>query len=76
MPDWFTALDLDTDGQIALHEWRKASRTIESFMEMDLDHDGLLTRDEYLRFVRMTETNKTRTENSPGQPVMGRQVKK
>jgi Ca2+-binding EF-hand superfamily protein len=76
MPDWFTTLDSDMDGQIALHEWRKAGRTIESFTEMDLDNDGLLTRDEYLRFVRLTEANRARTEIGPGHPMTGKQVKK
>lgn len=76
MPDWFATLDTDMDGQIALHEWRKASRTIETFMEMDLDDDGLLTRDEYLRFLKKNETQRTRAANAPTMPMMGKQAMK
>jgi hypothetical protein len=55
LPGWFTELDVDADRQVELHEWRKAGRLIESFAEMDLDEDGLLTREEYLRYARMHE---------------------
>jgi len=65
MPDWFTTLDTDMDGQIALHEWRKAGRSIETFMEMDLDSDGLLTREEYLRFIRKNEPEWVKAGMSP-----------
>ncbi|AMV30002.1 EF hand [Gemmata sp. SH-PL17] len=61
LPEWFATLDTDKDGQIALFEWRKDSRPIALFNEMDLNGDGLLTRDEYLRYVRMTE-NKLKQE--------------
>ncbi|VTR90809.1 calcium-binding ef-hand-containing protein : Uncharacterized protein OS=Emiliania huxleyi CCMP1516 GN=EMIHUDRAFT_237356 PE=4 SV=1: EF-hand_6: EF-hand_5: EF-hand_5 [Gemmata massiliana] len=61
VPEWFATLDADKDGQIALFEWRKDSRPIALFTEMDLNGDGLLTRDEYLRYVRMTE-NKLKQE--------------
>src|SRR5262249_44563864 len=49
LPDWFTTLDTDKDGQVSLFEWRKAGRPTALFQEMDLNGDGLLTRDEYLR---------------------------
>jgi Ca2+-binding EF-hand superfamily protein len=52
LPDWFTALDLDKDKQISLFEWRKGKRPIATFQEMDLNGDGLLTADEYLRWAR------------------------
>lgn len=55
VPGWFADLDADKDGQIALHEWRKAGRAIDAFMKMDLDADGLLTKEEYARFLKMTE---------------------
>jgi Ca2+-binding EF-hand superfamily protein len=55
LPDWFTTLDTDKDGQIALHEWRKGGRKIDVFDDMDLNHDGFLTRDEYLRYVKQKE---------------------
>lgn len=52
LPAWFAGLDTDGDGQVALSEWRKARKAIEAFQEMDLDGDGLLTRDEYLRYLK------------------------
>ncbi len=55
LPEWFTTLDADKDGQIALFEWRKSSRPVALYSEMDLNGDGLLTRDEYLRYVKMNE---------------------
>jgi hypothetical protein len=68
LPDWFTTLDLDKDGQISLFEWRKGDRATALFQEMDLNSDGLLTKDEYLRYVRLKaiETNqKKREEENP-----------
>ncbi|MDY3553849.1 EF-hand domain-containing protein [Gemmata sp. JC717] len=55
LPEWFATLDTDKDGQIALFEWRKAGRSIAAFTEMDLNADGLLTRDEYQRFMKQSE---------------------
>jgi Ca2+-binding EF-hand superfamily protein len=55
LPGWFAELDTDKDGQLALFEWRKAGRALNLFMEMDLDNDGLLTRDEYLRYTLLKE---------------------
>ncbi|MFM8272826.1 MAG: EF-hand domain-containing protein [Gemmata sp.] len=55
LPDWFTTLDSDKDGQVALFEWRKGGRSVEAFNAMDLNGDGLLTREEYLRFVKLSE---------------------
>lgn len=55
LPDWFQTLDTDKDNQVALFEWRRAGRPIAAFTEMDLNGDGLLTRDEYLRFVKQSE---------------------
>lgn len=58
LPKWFAELDLDTDKQVALHEWRKAGRSLDAFMEMDLNDDGLLTSDEYIRFAAAKEKAK------------------
>lgn len=55
LPDWFTTLDIDKDGQISLFEWRKGGREMAAYTAMDLNGDGLLTRDEYLRYVKMKE---------------------
>ena len=55
LPKWFDEYDLGKDGQICMYEWRKAKRDIKEFMEMDLNGDGLITADEYLRFVRQKD---------------------
>jgi hypothetical protein len=51
LPAWFVELDADRDGQVQLHEWRKAGRPIPEFVAMDLNGDGLLPPDEYRRYV-------------------------
>jgi Ca2+-binding EF-hand superfamily protein len=56
LPDWFTTLDLDKDGQISLFEWRKSGRDVAAFQEMDLNSDGLLTADEYRRWAKQKAT--------------------
>src|SRR5205814_5859510 len=52
LPAWFEEFDFDKDGQVALCEWRKAGRPLAEFEAMDLNGDGLLTADEWLRFDR------------------------
>ena len=52
LPGWYNELDTDTDGQISLYEWRKGSKEMKEFKEMDLNGDCLVTADEYLRFAR------------------------
>ena len=71
LPDWFAALDENKDGQVSLFEWRTGGRATTAFQEMDLNGDGLLTRDEYLRYVRLKdidEAQKKREENPPQNP--------
>jgi Ca2+-binding EF-hand superfamily protein len=68
LPDWFAALDADKDGQISLFEWRTGGRPTTAFQDMDLNGDGLLTRDEYLRYVRLKgidDAQKKREESPP-----------
>lgn len=52
LPGWYKELDGDKDAQVALHEWRKAGKSIADFQMMDLNSDGLVTADELLRFAR------------------------
>ena len=51
-PSWFTELDANGDGQIALDEWRKDGRSVAEFVAMDLDGDGLLTPAEYQLYLK------------------------
>jgi Ca2+-binding EF-hand superfamily protein len=57
LPEWYDQYDADKDGQVALHEWRKSGKSIEDFMDMDLNKDGLITADELLRFNRLKVEN-------------------
>jgi len=49
LPDWFDEYDINQDGQVALHEWRRAGESIESFNTYDLNSDGLITAEEVFR---------------------------
>jgi Ca2+-binding EF-hand superfamily protein len=68
VPDWFFEIDANEDNQVALFEWRRAGGEIKYFNEMDLDEDGLLTRDEYLRFAQMNEKTKQQEPPAGNQP--------
>jgi Ca2+-binding EF-hand superfamily protein len=46
-PSWFTELDQDADGQVALHEWK--GRPLDEFLPMDRNKDGFITIEEVLR---------------------------
>ncbi len=52
LPGWYDEYDTDKDGQVSLYEWRKSGKVTDEFLEMDLNGDGLVTADEYLRFAR------------------------
>ena len=53
LPQWWRELDTDHDGQIGLYEWRKGGRSIEEFIKLDRNGDGLLTADEYRRATKL-----------------------
>ncbi len=52
LPEWFIRLDKegDNDGQVGLYEWKTLGKSVDEFMAMDLNGDGLLTAEEYLRW--------------------------
>lgn len=52
LPDWFIRLDKegDSDGQVGLYEYKTLNKGTDDFMAMDLNGDGLLTAEEYLRW--------------------------
>lgn len=67
LPEWFDKYDDNKDGQVALHEWRKAGDDIAKFQEMDLNGDGLITADELLRFnLKQVEDAKIAALNGEG----------
>ena len=51
LPDWFTEFDLDADGQVGLHEWRKLGHPIKAFLDMDGNKDGFLEASELRVFL-------------------------
>jgi Ca2+-binding EF-hand superfamily protein len=53
LPDWFTQLDTDSDGQVGLYEWMRAGKAPEEFQAMDRNGDGLLTAEEYLWYMKI-----------------------
>jgi hypothetical protein len=66
MPEWFDKDDGNKDGQVALHEWRRAGKDLSEFYAYDLNADGLVTADEFLRFgVLKTENEKIAAINNP-----------
>jgi hypothetical protein len=48
LPKWFTDLDSEQTGQIALHQWFKAGKDIDEFKEWDRNDDGFVTVEEVL----------------------------
>jgi hypothetical protein len=59
LPDWFSALDTDRDGQVGLYEWKRAGRTLADFRMYDANADGFITADECLRVVRMARASES-----------------
>lgn len=59
LPEWFIRLDADQDGQLSLYECRIGGGSVTLFAEMDLNGDGYLTRDEYLRYAKEKAEAKT-----------------
>jgi Ca2+-binding EF-hand superfamily protein len=60
LPDWFTPMDYDRDGQIALYEWRRCRWPLEEFPRLDLNDDGLLVPEELLRQLAVVHRDGTR----------------
>jgi hypothetical protein len=58
LPDWWERLDTDKDGQIGLYEWRADGRDLALFTEMDLNKDGLLTPDEWMKYQKQLYEHK------------------
>jgi hypothetical protein len=59
-PSWFLKLDTDHDLQVGLYEWRAAGRLLDEFNTMDLNGDGYLTIEEYLRWKKQASEVSTK----------------
>ena len=68
LPEWFSKLDKNKTGQVSLFEWRKAGRDLAEFQEMDLNGDGLITADEYLRWAKMKQNEKDQKKREAENP--------
>jgi len=55
IPDWFTSADKDKDGQVSLVEWRAAGKPTAEFRKLDMNNDGLITAEEWLRGKRVQD---------------------
>jgi len=69
LPKWFTDLDTDGDGQIALFEWR-VSKSMDEFAEYDRNDDGFITPEEVLRKMGLTGTAVANSTGSPSAPTI------
>ena len=67
LPSWFKELDTDVDGQVALYEWRRASKSMDEFTNWDLNGDGFITPEEAIR----QQTVLAKTSKSPGSMAFG-----
>ena len=72
LPAYFTDADYDKDGQVGLYEWVKywdttSEAKIAEFKELDLNGDGLLTAEEYLRWRKAAALA---SAGKDGQPVV------
>jgi Ca2+-binding EF-hand superfamily protein len=49
---WFSQLDTDRDGQVALYEWKAGGRSLNEFYAYDTNRDGFITVEEVLRYQK------------------------
>jgi len=69
LPSWFEKYDKDLDGQVGLYEWRREGDVTAKFVEMDLNADGYLTAEEWLRFTKQQLEKKPVTLDENGDLV-------
>jgi Ca2+-binding EF-hand superfamily protein len=60
LPLWFVQLDADSDGQIALFEWRPSGWPLEEFGKLDSNDDGFLEATELLKLLAITSRDGSR----------------
>lgn len=60
LPAWYSQLDRDGDGQVGMYEWKAAERSLDEFLALDLNRDGFVTAEEWLRVHRVTASRMTK----------------
>jgi Ca2+-binding EF-hand superfamily protein len=63
LPSWWERIDTDKDGQIGLYEWRAAEKPMAEFLAMDLNGDGFVTAEEYLRYKKLQSAGSTSNDS-------------
>ncbi len=66
----YAGLDKDEDGQVSLYEWRTSGKSVDDFLDRDLNGDGFLTAEEWLRGTKTSlgggDTSKDKSKNISG----------
>jgi Ca2+-binding EF-hand superfamily protein len=52
LPQWFQDLDPNGEDRVDLLEWRKAGMDLDEFRKYDLNHDGTISVEELLRYLK------------------------
>ena len=67
LPEWYTDLDTDNDGQVGLHEWR--NRSPDEFDALDRNRDGYITIAEMLWHAKRA-SSRTASREGVHRPVV------
>ena len=68
----YAALDKVEDGQVSFYEWRTAGKSIDEYQERDLNGDGFLTAEEWLRGTKTAlGGGESKARSGPGAPTAG-----
>jgi len=67
----YAGIDKDEDGQVSLFEWRTSGKSVDDFLDRDLNGDGFLTAEEWLRGTKTSlggDSGKDKSKNFSGYP--------
>ena len=79
----YAGIDKDEDGQVSLYEWRTSLKLVDEFVDRDLNGDGFLTAEEWLRGTKTSlggadakKDDKSRGPYPGGRPSMSGESEK